>query len=93
MQRCSRDLVHPSKPAGVVNADLPTGKHAGTASVPRRTALGAAIAAALPFRFAIAQTDKTRVLRFVPQANLSLLDPIFISAGPTVCHGLSLIHI
>ena len=87
MQRRRRDLVHPSKPVGVVNADLPTGKHAGTASVPRRTALGAAIAAALPFRFAIAQSDKTRVLRFVPQANLSLLDPIFSYNGVTVCHG------
>lgn len=56
----------------------------------RRTALGAAIAAALPFRFAIAQSDKTRVLRFVPQANLSLLDPIFTSAGPTTCHGFAI---
>jgi peptide/nickel transport system substrate-binding protein len=27
------------------------------------------------------------VLRFVPQANLSLLDPIFTTAGPTTCHG------
>jgi hypothetical protein len=32
----------------------------------RRTFLGAATAAALPFRFAIAQPDKSRVLRFVP---------------------------
>src|SRR5271157_4385643 len=56
----------------------------------RRTALGAAIAAALPVRFAIAQSDKARVLRFVPQANLSLLDPIFTSAGPTTCHGFAI---
>jgi peptide/nickel transport system substrate-binding protein len=27
------------------------------------------------------------VLRFVPQANLSLLDPIFTPAAPTACHG------
>jgi peptide/nickel transport system substrate-binding protein len=52
----------------------------------RRTVLGTAVAAALPFRFAIAQSEKTRVLRFVPQANLSLLDPIFTTAGPTQCH-------
>jgi peptide/nickel transport system substrate-binding protein len=53
----------------------------------RRAFLSAAVAAALPSRFAIAQSDKTRVLRFVPQANLSLLDPIFSTAGPTQCHG------
>jgi peptide/nickel transport system substrate-binding protein len=53
----------------------------------RRTFLSAAAAAAFPCRFAIAQSDKSRVLRFVPQANLSLLDPIFTSAGPTTCHG------
>ena len=53
----------------------------------RRTVLGAAVAAALPFRFAIAQSEKTRVLRFVPQANLSLLDPIASIVGPTLCHG------
>jgi peptide/nickel transport system substrate-binding protein len=53
----------------------------------RRTFLGAATAVALPFRFAIAQPDRSRVLRFVPQANLSLLDPIFTTAGPTKCHG------
>jgi len=53
----------------------------------RRAFLGAATAVAFPFRFAIAQPDKGRVLRFVPQANLSLLDPIFTTAGPTQCHG------
>jgi peptide/nickel transport system substrate-binding protein len=53
----------------------------------RRTFLGAAAAAALPRSFAIAEPDRTRVLRFVPQANLSLLDPIFTTAGPTTCHG------
>lgn len=54
----------------------------------RRTFLQAAAAAtALPSRFAIAQPDKTRLLRFVPQAALSILDPIITSAQPTVNHG------
>jgi peptide/nickel transport system substrate-binding protein len=53
----------------------------------RRTFLSAAATAAVPYSFAIAKSDKTRVLRFVPQANLSLLDPIFTTAGPTSCHG------
>jgi peptide/nickel transport system substrate-binding protein len=53
----------------------------------KRRRLIAASAALLPVRFAIAQPKKTRVLRFVPQANLSLLDPIFTTAGPTICHG------
>jgi peptide/nickel transport system substrate-binding protein len=44
----------------------------------------------LPFRFAIAQSEKNRVLRFVPQANLSLLDPIFTTVGPTTCHGFAI---
>ena len=42
----------------------------------RRTFLQASAAVALP-RFAIAETASTRTLRFVPQANLTLLDPIF----------------
>ena len=53
----------------------------------RRTALGGAMAATLPTRFAIAKEDKTRTLRFVPQANLTLLDPVFTTAQPTVNHG------
>ena len=54
----------------------------------RRTLLGAAAAAAaLPSRFAIAQPNATRTLKFVPQANLTLLDPIFTTAQPTVNHG------
>jgi peptide/nickel transport system substrate-binding protein len=90
MQRCRTALVHRSRPVGIVYSNLPRGKRAGAVSVRRRTALGAAMAAALPFRFAIAQSDKIRVLRFVPQANLSLLDPIFTSAGPTICHGFAI---
>src|ERR1700676_3032885 len=50
----------------------------------RRTLLGAA-AAALP-RFAIAQPASSRVLRFVPQANLTLLDPIITTAAVTANH-------
>ena len=53
----------------------------------RRTFLGAsAAAAALPTRFAIAQPAGTRVLRFVPQSNLTLLDPIFTTAAVTANH-------
>ena len=51
----------------------------------RRTLLATAGAAALPSRFAIAQAP--RVLRFVPHANLTLLDPIFTTATVTVNHG------
>ena len=53
----------------------------------RRTVLQAAAAAAVPTRFAIAQPMRDKTLRFVPQANLSLLDPIFTTAQPTVNHG------
>jgi len=52
----------------------------------RRTFVaGTAAAASLPSRFAIAQ--QLRVLRFVPHANLTLLDPIFTTATVTVNHG------
>jgi peptide/nickel transport system substrate-binding protein len=52
----------------------------------RRTLLGAvATAAALP-RFAIGQPASARVLRFVPQANLTLLDPIITTAAVTANH-------
>jgi peptide/nickel transport system substrate-binding protein len=53
----------------------------------RRAFLKASGAAALPTSFAIAQPANVRTLRFVPQANLSLLDPIFTTAQPTVNHG------
>lgn len=52
----------------------------------RRTLLATAGAAALP-RIAIAQNTRTRTLRFVPQANLTLLDPIFTTALVTINHG------
>lgn len=52
-----------------------------------RRAATVAAAAALPRSFAIAQTDRTRTLRFVPQANLTLLDPIFTTALVTINHG------
>jgi peptide/nickel transport system substrate-binding protein len=55
----------------------------------RRTLLGAAAAAATTAtplaRVAIAQQPK--VLRFVPHANLTLLDPIFTTALVTINHG------
>ncbi len=51
----------------------------------RRTLLGTA--AALLAAPAIAQPAKTRVLRFIPQSNLSSLDPIWSSATVTINHG------
>ena len=48
---------------------------------------GAAAAAFTPTSFAIAQPAAARTLRFVPQANLTLLDPIFTTAQPSVHHG------
>jgi peptide/nickel transport system substrate-binding protein len=51
----------------------------------RRTLLRAAAATALP-RFAIAQPASARVLRFVPQSNLTLLDPIVTTAAVTANH-------
>jgi len=55
--------------------------------VKRRTFMQTASAAALPTSFAIAQPADARTLRFVPQANLTLLDPIFTTAQPSVNHG------
>jgi peptide/nickel transport system substrate-binding protein len=52
----------------------------------RAGAAGAAVAA-LP-RFAIAQSGNANVLRFVPQANLTVLDPIFTTAAVTANHAL-----
>ena len=57
-------------------------------SVKRRTFLQASAAAiALPTSVVIGQPASARTLRFVPQANLTLLDPIFTTAQPTVNHG------
>ena len=56
----------------------------------RRRTLLASAAATIPSRFAIAQSEKQRVLKFVPQANLSLLDPVFTTAQPTVNHGYAI---
>lgn len=47
----------------------------------------AAATAAVPTSFAIAQPANTRTLRFVPHANLTLLDPIFTTATVTTNHG------
>lgn len=52
----------------------------------RRTFLGGTAAAALP-RIAIAQPANSRVLRFVPQANLTLTDPIITTAAVSTNHG------
>jgi peptide/nickel transport system substrate-binding protein len=52
----------------------------------RRLLQAGAVAAALP-RIAIAQPANTRVLRFVPQANVTLLDPIITTAAVSSNHG------
>ena len=56
----------------------------------RRNLLGAGsavgVAAALP-RFAIAQPAQNRLLKMVPQANLTSLDPIWTTANITRNHG------
>ena len=51
-----------------------------------QTTTAATAAATLPKSFAIAQPARARVLRFVPQANLTLLDPIFTTAAVTANH-------
>jgi peptide/nickel transport system substrate-binding protein len=62
--------------------------HKDQVDMKRRTFLQAtAAAAALPSSFAIAQPARARTLRFVPQANLTLLDPIFTTANVTANHG------
>ena len=53
----------------------------------RRDLFRLAGAAALPTTFAIAQPAKARALRFVPQNNLTVLDPIFSTASVTTNHG------
>ena len=50
-----------------------------------RTGTAGVAAATLP-RISIAQPTDTRVLRFVPQANLTVLDPIFTTAAVTANH-------
>ena len=56
----------------------------------RRAFVKAAAAAFVPAKFAIAQPANARTLVFVPQANLSVLDPIFTTAQPTVHHGYAI---
>src|SRR3984885_16055331 len=46
----------------------------------------ASITAGVLPRFAIAQPANARVLRFVPQSNLTLLDPIITTAAVTANH-------
>ncbi len=56
-----------------------------------KAAAGTAATASLaPTRFAIGQPANARTLVFVPQANLTLLDPIFTTAQPTVHHGYAI---
>jgi len=51
-----------------------------------KTSAAAGAAAALP-RFALAQPAQNRVLKMVPQANLTSLDPIWTTANITRNHG------
>ena len=53
----------------------------------RDLVLGAAAAAAMAPRFAIGQPAGRRVLKFVPHANLTSLDPIWTTATITRNHG------
>lgn len=55
----------------------------------RRSILAGTAAAVLSPTFAVGQPKKNdpRVLRFVPQASLTLLDPVFTTAQPSVNHG------
>ncbi|MCC6716482.1 MAG: ABC transporter substrate-binding protein [Acetobacteraceae bacterium] len=50
-----------------------------------RAGLAGGVAAALP-KFAIGQQADAKVLKFVPQANLTLLDPIITTAAVTANH-------
>jgi peptide/nickel transport system substrate-binding protein len=52
-----------------------------------RAAAAGLVATSLP-RFAIGQSANARVLRFVPQANLTVLDPIITTATVTQNHAL-----
>ncbi|MCC6718655.1 MAG: ABC transporter substrate-binding protein [Acetobacteraceae bacterium] len=53
----------------------------------RFIAAGAAVAGTALARPAIAQPARSRVLRMVPQANLTALDPIWTTASVTTGHG------
>jgi peptide/nickel transport system substrate-binding protein len=78
---CPRDTTGPGN-EGRRNAEQ------GVETMHRRRFLQAATAAAFtPTRFAIGQPANARTLNFVPQANLTLLDPIFTTAQPSVHHG------
>ena len=54
----------------------------------RRTLLAGAAAASALSRYAIAQPRQARTLRFVPHANLAVLDPIWTTAYISRNHGL-----
>lgn len=65
-------------------------KQDGGTSMRRRSFLragAAGVAAASLPRFSIAQPANARVLKFVPQANLTILDPIITTAAVSINHG------
>ena len=53
----------------------------------RRDVLKAGTAAALPGRFAIAGTRDNKLLRYVPTADLSVLDPSWTTTQVSITHG------
>ena len=56
----------------------------------RRDVLKLAGAAALPTRVAIAESDRDRTLRLVPQSGLAVLDPLYTTAPVTAQHGFAI---
>lgn len=54
--------------------------------ITRRTLLGAALATPLLSIPSIAQ-NKTKILRYVPSSNLTILDPVFTPAAVSITHG------
>jgi len=53
----------------------------------RRHFLGAAATAAIPRRFAIAAKGDNKLLRYVPTADLSVLDPSWTTTQVSITHG------
>ena len=55
--------------------------------IKRRTLLGAAAASPLLSLPALGQSGDSKVLKYVPASNLTVLDPIFTPAAVSVTHG------
>jgi peptide/nickel transport system substrate-binding protein len=91
--RLKRNECVPARPIWLTwNADtrhvsVPEGARSAEGIMRRRDLIKLAGAAVLPARFAIARSAGVQTLRFVPQNNLSVLDPIFTTASGTTNHG------